>query len=230
MIFIGSGSLLWRAVRFAAAGGHPIDLVCIGADETVPPGLTEVAVLVTDDVNAEFDTLAGASTDGVVWSINNWQILRAPLVGSALRIYNIHNGLLPAYRGRPEVAIIHAILRGEATYGATLHVVDEGIDTGGVIDVEAFGIGVEDRFQEVMMAGVRACHTLFERNLAAVLDATAVPAAPHRGESGYFGRNQIADLPMHRGNENFERATALGVFSPMYPDVIAALTTSVNHP
>lgn len=223
MIFVGSGSLLWRAVRVALQREHTVDLVCVPAGEQIPVGPHPFRVLASDDVNGEYDTIRAACTDNVVWSVNNSTILKPPLVGSDLRIYNIHNGLLPAFRGRPEIAIIYALLAGETSYGATLHEVDAGIDTGRVVDVERFEIDPADRFQEVMMSGIKSCHTLFERNLDAVVAGNLQLPTRTEGASGYYGLDRVRTLETHRENPNFERATALGVFSPLYPE-IAALT------
>lgn len=223
MIFVGSGSLLWRAVALATHRGHTVDLVCVGSAESLPPEPRSFDVLVSDAINAEHDRIRAACTDAVVFSINNSSILKAPLIGPDLRIYNIHNGLLPAFRGRPEVAIIHALLAGETTYGATLHEVDLGIDTGPILDVESFDIGPGDRFQEVMMAGVRACHSLFERTLDAVADGSLRPLPESTVRPGYYGRDRIRHLTDHRDNPNFERATGLGVFTPLFPDIVDAL-------
>ncbi|MFD4367203.1 formyltransferase family protein [Rhodococcus sp. NPDC058521] len=172
-------------------------------------------------MNTEFATIETARTDDVVWSVNNATILKAPLIGSGMRIYNIHNGLLPGFRGRPEIAIVHAILAGENTYGATLHEVDAGIDTGRVVDVETFDICPDDRFQEVMMAGIKSCHVLFERNLDAVVSGHP-EAVVRPGASEYYGLDRIRTLDTHRDDPNFERATALGVFSPLYPEIAKA--------
>ncbi|MCT6735549.1 formyltransferase family protein [Rhodococcus qingshengii] len=224
MIFIGGGSLLWRAVRFADTAGHTVDLVCVDDQEDLPG---DHRILRTDDVNNDYDILRGAATDDVVFSINNPTILRAPLVGSDLRIYNIHNGPLPAYRGLPEIAIVHAILAGDTTYGATLHAVDTGIDTGAVFDTEDFPIDPRDGFQDVMMSGLRACHTLFERNLDAVLADDLTPTTPRaRGGGSYFGRSRLPHLAGHRANPEYPRATNLGVFTPLYPDLVAALAAA----
>ncbi|WP_164873352.1 formyltransferase family protein [Rhodococcus xishaensis] len=220
MIFIGEGALLWRAVRAATAGGYRVDLVCTRSDQTAPD---QVPVLKTRDVNTDAIRIKSACSDGLVWSINNPTILRAPLLDFGLRIYNIHNGPLPAYRGRPEIAITYALLNGETRYGATLHEVDHGVDTGAVLDVEEFPIRPEDRFQEVMMTGLRACHTLFERNLDAAVNGLLTPAKPSTVGGGYYGRERLEELAGYRGSSRYDRAGHLGVFTPVYPDLAAAL-------
>lgn len=221
MILVGGGALLWRAARFASASGFTVDLVCTGPGEVAPAGLEAFAHLTTTDIDADADAVVGACTDAVVWSINNPMIFGAALVESDLRIYNIHNGPLPEFRGLPAAAVVHAILEGRQEYAATLHRVDAGIDTGAVVDVERFTIGPEDRFQDVMMNGLRACHELFERNLSAVMSGPEPSVAGSAVPGGYYGVQSIRGLAGHRGNANFERATALGVFAPRYPAIAA---------
>ncbi|MFJ4655047.1 formyltransferase family protein [Nocardia sp. NPDC088792] len=222
MIFLGSGSLLWRAVDFAAAAGHLIDLVVLPAGQESAAGQRELPILCVDDVNTAAAELRVASTDGIVFSINNVTILRDPLLDGGFRVYNIHNGLLPRHRGLPEAAIAHAILNGDSTYGATLHEIDAGIDTGAVIDVEAFDIGPGDTFQDVMIAGLRACTQLFERNLEdiAAQRVTARPQSPDTG--GYYGRRALDALREMTDHPEFGRATAVGVFAGYYPELAAA--------
>ncbi|MBP1162921.1 hypothetical protein ABIC28_000456 [Rhodococcus sp. PvR044] len=222
MILVGSGALLWRAARFASASDFTVDLVCTGPGDAAPAGLEGLAHLETTDVDAEAAVLAEACTDSVVWSINNPMIFGPALVNSDLRIYNIHNGPLPEFRGLPAAAIVHAILQGRDEYAATLHRVDSGIDTGAVVDVERFAIAPDDRFQDVMMNGLRACHELFERSLDAVMTGPAPSAPAAVVPGGYYGAASIRELPGHRGDANFERATALGVFAPRYPAIAAA--------
>lgn len=231
MIFVGRGALLGRAVRSALASGHRVDLVCVppGEPQTAAWEAAGVRVLVTEHVNAAAPILLDACSDGVGWSINNPVILRGGLLDSGVRFYNIHNGPLPAYRGIPEVAVVHAILRGEQRYAGTLHRVDAGIDTGEVLDVEEFPIADDDGFAEVMMHGLRACHTLFERNVGRVLrddvqpSAAAIRAADRAAadgvRAGYYGRPERAALAEFADHPRFARATAFGVFTPHVADL-----------
>lgn len=226
MIFVGGGSLLWRAVRATQAAGHRIDLVVVADAEMVPAAVTEVPLLRTADVNAAAPALVAAATDSLVWSINNPTILRPALLDSGLRVLNIHNGPLPAYRGLPEVAIVHALLAGESRYAATLHVVDAGIDTGTVLGVEEFDIAPDATFADVMLAGLRACHRVFERNLDAALDDTLTALPASDVAPGYHGRRDLVGLAAHRDNPRYRRAVALGVFAPQFPDLAAAVAAA----
>ncbi|MFB8007061.1 formyltransferase family protein [Nocardia sp. NPDC056000] len=226
MIFIGSGSLLWRAVDFATTAGHSVDLVVVPAGQQTSAGARQVPVLATADVNAAADELASACTDGIVFSVNNATILREPLLDKGFRVYNIHNGLLPRHRGLPEAAIAHAILNGDNAYGATLHEIDAGVDTGAVLDVEQFPITPADGFQDIMLQGLRACTVLFERNLEAIVAHRITPIPQPTENSGYYGRKALDSLRDLTDHPDFPRATDLGIFSAFYPELAAASRTA----
>jgi methionyl-tRNA formyltransferase len=55
---------------------------------------------------------------------------------------NLHGGILPDYRG-PHV-LNWAVIRGEKETGVTLHHLDEGVDTGDIIDIARIPIEEED--------------------------------------------------------------------------------------
>ncbi|WP_330335411.1 formyltransferase family protein (plasmid) [Streptomyces sp. NBC_00536] len=222
MIFIGDGALLHRAVRHALAEGHPVDLVC----STDPLDAAGAPHLAAPDVNAHADTLAAACTDGIVWSLNNRRIFRAPLLSRGLRILNVHNGLLPQHRGLPSVALLFALLHGDPEYGATLHEVDAGIDTGPVLAERRFPLTPEDRHHQVMLRGIRACQRLFEEHLPYVATGTpAPPAATPRppAPSAYYGARALARLADFRDHPSYPRATDLGPFAPHAPEVARAV-------
>ncbi|MGP3925640.1 formyltransferase family protein [Streptomyces sp. 8N616] len=235
MIFVGRGSLLVRAVQFAQSAGHQVDVVCSDAPadaRTLARGSAPYAVVA--DINAHADRLAAECTDGIVWSINNHMIFRAPVLDTGLRLYNIHNGLLPQHRGLPSVAVLFALLNGDPEYGATLHEVDAGIDTGRVLAEQRFPIAPEARYHQVLLRGVQACHQLFQSSLQAVADGrplerpepapgtdtdTAAAARP-----GYYGLRALRQLSAYTGHPAYARATDLGVAAPYVPEVADALS------
>lgn len=227
MIFVGNGALLWRAVHFAVTAGHRVDHVFTNDQST--PADSDLRALPrthTRDINSENAVIADHCGDGVVWSINNPMIFRAPVLGSGVRVYNIHNGLLPGYRGRPSIATVFALLHGITEYGATLHEVDAGVDTGPVLDVRTYPVAPADRYHQVMIRGVRACHALFEANLDRVVAGTMRPIEVDRSRSGYYGVRQLRDLGSFVEHPNFPRATDLGPFAEYFPDVTSALAAS----
>jgi folate-dependent phosphoribosylglycinamide formyltransferase PurN len=66
------------------------------------------------------------------------EMLSVPRLGA----WNMHGSLLPKYRGRAPVN--WAVLKGESSTGATLHVMTSRADTGAILDQEAVPIGPDD--------------------------------------------------------------------------------------
>ncbi|MFE9258335.1 formyltransferase family protein [Streptomyces sp. NPDC006879] len=220
MIFIGEGALLRRAVRHAASHGHTIDLVC----SPDPQDASGSRHLSTPDINEAVDTLLAASEDGIVWSLNNKRILRAPLLTSGLRFFNVHNGLLPQHRGLPAVAVLFALLGGQEEYGATLHEIDEGIDTGTVLAQRRFPVAPDARYHQVMLRGIQSCHALFQDMLPAVARNEASPPLHQpTAEPAYYGRRTLEHLGDYRDHPAFARATDLGPFAAHTPEVSRAV-------
>ncbi|MET9670889.1 formyltransferase family protein [Streptomyces sp. NPDC006475] len=226
MIFVGEGSLLWRAVQHTLDNDLSVDLVCAPAP-VAPAARPDVPFLAVSDVNAVADELAAASTDGVVWSLNNRMIFRAPVLSAGLRVLNIHHGPLPAYRGMPEVALVYAMLRGEREFAATLHEVDEGIDTGPTLAADSYPIGADEPYHVVLRRGLQVCHRLFERCVPLVAADPAWAGEPTRPSGsdggGYFGRTALERLSRHRGDPTYARATDLGFLAGYLPELAVAL-------
>src|SRR5690606_10361476 len=85
-------------------------------------------------------------------------------------IVNFHGGVLPRYRG---VNIAnHVILEGATEGGATLHLVDSGIDTGPIIDRDTFQISDTDTAYDVFRRTQETLMELFRRNITGLLEGT----------------------------------------------------------
>lgn len=82
------------------------------------------------------------------------------------RLVNVHPSLLPAYPGTH--SIDRAWSAGEAELGVTVHFVDEGMDSGGVI--EQVRVSRRDTLEETEAAMHEAEHALYPRVVAALLD------------------------------------------------------------
>lgn len=90
-------------------------------------------------------------------------------------VANLHNAPLPAFRGAN--ALQWTIITGECETAATLHYVDDGIDTGPVIDAIPVAIGDEDTALTVRDRLIEADVALLNRWLPRLL-AGPVPATP----------------------------------------------------
>jgi methionyl-tRNA formyltransferase len=88
---------------------------------------------------------------------------------------NIHSSLLPKYRGRAPVN--WAILNGETELGATLHVIDAGIDSGDVVFQERFDLGEDEDVADALRK-LDGCYERLIRRAAAGLADGDLPRRP----------------------------------------------------
>src|SRR6185369_15215349 len=92
---------------------------------------------------------------------------QAILDKARLGAYNMHGSLLPKYRGRAPVN--WAIVCGEKETGATLHVMTEKPDAGGIVDQEAVPIGPDDEAADVFRKVTIAAEEVLRRSMTGIL-------------------------------------------------------------
>jgi len=71
------------------------------------------------------------------------------------KIINCHAGKLPYYRGRN--VLNWALINDEKEFGITVHYVDEGIDTGDIINQKTFPITDEDNYKTLLSVSYKQC-------------------------------------------------------------------------
>lgn len=151
----GTGTLL-QALLDAAGPDYPAQVVAVGADRAGTVGLKRaedrgLPSFVVDlaqhpdracwDV-ALTDAVAAHQPDLVV-TAGFMKILGPAFLDSfAGRILNTHPALLPAFPGRYPVA--DALAHGVRVTGATVHLVDAGVDTGPILAQRAVEVLPED--------------------------------------------------------------------------------------
>lgn len=116
---------------------------------------------------------------------------------------NIHFSLLPAYKGC--YTSIWPILNGETKSGVTLHLIDDGIDTGDILDQAEVTITPEmtarDLYEKYMDSG----RDLITRNLQRIYkDQFEHRRSQSAAESTYYSRKSLLEI----GNQLKTRATA----------------------
>jgi phosphoribosylglycinamide formyltransferase 1 len=85
------------------------------------------------------------------------------------RIVNVHPSLLPKWPGTR--AIERAFEAGEREFGATVHFVDEGMDTGAAIDSGSFVADPGDTLAEIEARVHGIEHRVYPRAVLRLLDA-----------------------------------------------------------
>lgn len=82
------------------------------------------------------------------------------------RIVNIHPSLLPAFPGKDPIQ--RALAAGVAETGATVHFVDEGIDSGEIVDQARVSVDPDDTVSTLTAKIHAAEYALYPHALAAV--------------------------------------------------------------
>jgi phosphoribosylglycinamide formyltransferase-1 len=85
------------------------------------------------------------------------------------RILNIHPSLLPAFPGKD--AQRQALEHGVKLSGATVHLVDEGLDSGPILAQEAVAVVSSDTADTLSARILEAEHRLYPRAVRAMLEA-----------------------------------------------------------
>jgi phosphoribosylglycinamide formyltransferase 1 len=152
----GAGTLLQALLDACAAPEFPAEVVGVIADTPSATGLQRataagvpirVVALSDHPDRASWDV---ALRDALESSEPDWVVsagfmrLLGPAVLSAfpLRVVNTHPALLPSFPGVH--AVRDALAHGVRVTGSTIHLVDEGVDTGPIIDQRAVGVQDDD--------------------------------------------------------------------------------------
>jgi formyltetrahydrofolate-dependent phosphoribosylglycinamide formyltransferase len=142
----GSGTLLQALLDASADVHYPAQVVGVLSDNPAAQGLRRAAAA---GVPARAVSLAGFP-DRAAWDVGvrdalesfepDWVIsagfmrILGPAVLSAfpLRVVNTHPALLPSFPGAH--AVRDSLAYGVRVTGSTIHLVDEGVDTGPIVD------------------------------------------------------------------------------------------------
>ncbi|GGA81118.1 formyltransferase family protein [Puia dinghuensis] len=214
MIFVGDGALLKDALQYSLGQGHPIEYVFCSNDEIADfLKINDLAYKITDDINGERETIRQQLKDNIIISVNNAQIFKAPILSiDQIHIYNIHNGILPGYRGRPEICILYAILHEEHEYGVSLHRIDKGIDTGPCYAIKKFAIAPDDTFQQVMLNAIGVCARIYRDNIHRIITGQLEQIDLGKARSRLYSYRDLENIGSLKNNVNFKKATKLGIF------------------
>lgn len=142
------------------------------------------------------------------------EIFSVPTIGTV----NAHPSLLPKYRGPNPY--IQAILHGEKESGVTLHLVDEGYDTGAILSQEKVQILETDTSKELREKSVRTARKLVREFITDLNDKMITPIKQSEKHATYFpnisGDERMLDFTFQTSDEILKIVRALHPFLPCY--------------
>ena len=142
-----------------------------------PPRITKSLIDRVRDINPDY-----------IFSIYYRQILPKSLLSSAkISCINIHPSLLPQYRG--PVPTAWTIENGEKEFGITIHLMDEGIDTGDILVQKKYPIIENETGFELYTRGMKLGYELLVENFNKIVNEK-IPAIPQVGIGSYFGKKK----------------------------------------
>lgn len=130
-------------------------------------------------------------------------------------VINLHLANAEKYRGCYSTTF--AIINGEKEYGVTLHYIDEGIDTGPVIDKKVFELKREWTGKDLYDMATGEGFKLFQENLNSIIEENAVSQKQKTSEELKFYKK--SQFPSHNitfegsGEDVYNRIRAL-MFPP----------------
>ena len=155
----GEGTTLQGLLDAAADPAYGVQIVALGTDrpgtgaqrraEAAGIGVWTEALADHPDRRAFDDAVAARlAADGPdLVALAGWMKILGPAVVARFRCINTHPSLLPAFPGAH--AVRDALAAGVATSGATVHEVDEGVDTGPVLAQVAVPVRADDTEQSL---------------------------------------------------------------------------------
>ncbi|AWK44323.1 formyl transferase [Photorhabdus laumondii subsp. laumondii] len=107
------------------------------------------------------------------------------------KIFNIHFSLLPKYKGM--YTSIWPILNNEISTGVSLHYIDNGIDTGEIIDQTTINIDERYTSKDIYLNYISHSCTLIEDYIEKIIKNNNIFSNPQKSKhSSYYSKNTIS--------------------------------------
>lgn len=117
------------------------------------------------------------------------KIVKVEKFRESAKLYNVHFSKLPKYKGM--YTSVHPILNNEKESGVTLHKMDNGIDTGEIIDQSCFEIEENDTARSLYFKYIDKGTKLVLKNLDNLLSGNIECYSQNYSESTYFSKSSI---------------------------------------
>jgi len=154
--------------------------------DTWCPSLSKAALTLGVEV-AELDALA-AEKDLLLLSLEVDRIIEVDRFASR-RLFNLHFSRLPEYRG--VYMATWPILNGETEAGVTLHLMDQGIDTGPIVSQRRFPVPPYVTARGLYELYMNEGFELFKRNLLPLVYGDYRMTEQAHGQATYYARDSI---------------------------------------
>ncbi len=229
VIFLGSKPIGYFCLEHLLQQQKAYDIEIIGilTNNTNRLGKADLGDLAREHGVAVLENLQAlehASCDYLI-SVQYHQILKkSHLAIASKQAINLHMAPLPEYRGCNQFTF--ALIDGKKEFGTTLHLMDEGIDSGAILAERRFSIPEDCFVDQLYDLTLAASRTLFADKIGPVLNGEMRPIPQEeyldkRTTSTHY-RKEIASAKEIDLNWNADkiwrhvRATSMPGFEPPY--------------
>ena len=194
VLLSGTGSLCAALLAATEDPDYPAEVVVVGSDRAADGleharrrGIPTFTCALADHPDratwdrALADTLASYEPDLVVSAGFMKLVGPAVLMEFAGRLVNTHPALLPAFPGAH--AVRDALAAGATVTGATVHLIDAGLDTGPIIDQREVAVRPDDDEPRLHERIKEVERELLVTTVAKLVTAAARDEAPRRKSS-----------------------------------------------
>lgn len=152
----------------------------------------ELAIFIGNPRNGKAKEFVSKIDCEILISINYLFIIEKDIIdlGKGLA-FNVHGSLLPKYRGR--TPHVWSIINGETIAGITAHLLDEGCDTGDVLEQVEIPIGLEETGNDILKKYEENYLPLIERVIQGYEVGELKPKKQNEDLATYFGKRVPED-------------------------------------
>lgn len=145
----------------------------------------------------EIDKILTLPKFEILISVQYHEILQQSHINRTKKLaVNLHMAPLPEYRGCNQFSF--AIIEGAKEFGATLHVLDCGIDSGDILFERRFPVQENETVQTLHQKTTKESIRLFEESIAKIIlgDFTRIPQLQFNGvrKFGFHLRSEIHQI------------------------------------
>tara|TARA_R100000008_G_C3561599_1_gene156543 strand:- start:510 stop:1118 length:609 start_codon:yes stop_codon:yes gene_type:complete len=108
------------------------------------------------------------------------------------RCYNFHPAELPKYGGVG--TITWSLLNNESYHGVTLHLIDEGVDTGDIIDITRLKIENEDTAYSLHKKVMSQLFVFFKEKFISILNENYVIKKQNKSDRKIYSYKQLDEV------------------------------------
>ncbi len=201
ILIFGKGQLTINICDFLMSQGYEILVIPVNPEPEWSPSLLEYCKQRKIQTATFNEVKSSSNRLGLGFSIYFDKIFKQDLIDRFDLLLNVHNSILPKYRGVNPIN--WALKNEEKEHGVTLHRIEAGIDTGPVYGIRKFPIDAEKlEVEDLYNMCLREAFTLF-CEVFPVLDQV-LPVNQIESEATYYSaedRIQLGDrLEIRRAN------------------------------